>query len=89
MVAFATWMASAYMNLPGKGRRADPDVGSDRDADLSRHKHRLYPACGSGKRLMMMRQNDVSAGPVPELGHGASVIASWDSERNELVHDDA
>jgi len=26
---------------------------------------------------------------VPELGHGASVIASWDSERNELVHDDA
>ena len=42
-----------------------------------------------GERLMMMRQNDVSAGPVPELGHGASVIASWDSERNELVYDDA
>jgi hypothetical protein len=38
---------------------------------------------------MMLQQNDVGAGPVPELGHGASVIASWGSERNELVHKDA
>jgi hypothetical protein len=89
MVAFAISVTNAYMNLPGKGRRADPDVGSDRDADLSRYKRPLYLAYGSGERLIMMRQNDVGAGPAPELGHGASVIASWDSERNELVHDDA
>jgi hypothetical protein len=53
MVAFATSVTNAYVNLLGKGRKADLDVGSDRDADLSRSKRPLYLAYGSGERLMM------------------------------------
>ncbi|MEJ0015907.1 MAG: ABC transporter ATP-binding protein [Acetobacteraceae bacterium] len=43
----------------------------------------------NGEPLMVIRQNDEGGGPVAGLGHGASVIASWDMDRNKLVRDDA
>ncbi len=39
--------------------------------------------------LIVMRQNDDGSDPVAGLGQGAAVIASWDTERNRMVRDDA
>jgi ABC-type Fe3+/spermidine/putrescine transport system ATPase subunit len=43
----------------------------------------------NGEPLIVLRQNDEGGGPVTGLNQGAAVIASWDSDRNKLVRDDA
>jgi spermidine/putrescine ABC transporter ATP-binding subunit len=42
-----------------------------------------------GDPLIVMRQNDDGGDPVAGLGQGAAVVASWDTERNRVVRDDA
>ena len=88
MVAFATWVASAYMNLPGKGRRTTRVWAAIETLTYRGINTRYTLPMG-----VVITDDDAaerrgrSAGA--RAGHGASVIASWDSERNELVHDDA